>query len=149
MDEETDIHRLADALNANGRDLEAELEWLAQLLERRLALYFAEASTSPLLPASETPPPLDASQSPYARFVRQHRLTPAERAVLLLALAPHLRPQLLDVLCTRNETTQRGFAEFGGVQGVSHGGFLPTGESAVFLLAGYGRWHHATVVDVQ
>jgi hypothetical protein len=137
VDEETDIHRLADALNANGRDLEAELEWLAQLLERRLALYFADASTSPPLPAPDTPPPsLAASRSPYARIVLQHRLTSSERAVLLLALAPYLRPQLLDVLCTRNATTQRGFAEFGGVPGTAQNAFLPTGETAVFLLAG-------------
>ncbi len=137
MDEETNNYRLADALNDNGRDLEAELEWLAQLLERRLALYFAENSTSPPLPGPELlPPALDGSQSPYARFVLQHRLTPAERAVLLLALAPHLRPQLLDILCTRNEATQRGFVEFGGLQGVVQGAFLPTGETAVFLLAG-------------
>jgi hypothetical protein len=137
MDDKTDLHRLADALNANGRDLEGELEWLAQLLERRLALYFAKSSTSPSLPGPETQPPeLDASQSAYARFVVQHGLTPAERAVLLVALAPHLRPQLLDILCTRNEVTQRGFVEFGGLQGTAQSAFLPTGETAVFLLAG-------------
>ena len=137
MDDQTDLHRLADALKANGRDLEAELEWLAQLLQRRLAVYFAEPSKSPSLPAPDTPPPaLDGSRSPYARFIQQHELTPPERALLLLALAPHLRPQLLDVLWTRNETTQRGFSEFGGMQGVAQGAFLPTGETAAFLLAG-------------
>jgi ATPase family associated with various cellular activities (AAA) len=137
MDDQTDNHRLADALTANGRDLEAELEWLAQLLQRRLAFYFAEPSTSPALPAPDTPPPpLDGSHSPYARFVLHHHLAPPERAVLLLALAPHLRPQLLDVLWTRNETTQHGFSEFGGLQGAAQGAFLPTGETAAFLLAG-------------
>jgi ATPase family protein associated with various cellular activities (AAA) len=137
MDDQTDLHRLADALKANGRDLEAELEWLAQLLQRRLAVYFAEPSKSPTLPSPDTPPPpLDGSRSPYARFIQQHELTPSERALLLLALAPHLRPQLLDVLWTRNETTQRGFSEFGGMQGIAQGAFLPTGETAAFLLAG-------------
>jgi len=56
--------------------------------------------------------------------------------VILLALIPHVRPQLLDVLWTKNEDTQRGFTEFGGVHGVTHGGFIPTGETAMFLLAG-------------
>jgi ATPase family associated with various cellular activities (AAA) len=56
--------------------------------------------------------------------------------VLLLALAPHLRPQLLDVLWVRDESTQRGFSEFGGVQGPTQAAFLPTGETAAFLLAG-------------
>jgi hypothetical protein len=129
--------RFGDALIANGRNLEADLEWLAQLLERRLALYFAADSSSPSLPAEDTPPPaLTAESSSYARFIVQHRLTPPERAVLLLALAPHLRPQLLDVLWTRNEATQRSFAEFGGVLNTGQAAFLPTGETAVFLLAG-------------
>ena len=137
MDDQTDVHRLADALNANGRDLHAELEWLAELLQRRLSLYFADPSNSPPLPSAEIPPPaLEGSHSPYAGFIVQHHLTAAERAILTLALAPHLRPQLLDVLWTRNETTQRGFSEFGGLQGIAQGAFLPTGETAVFLLAG-------------
>lgn len=137
MDETTDHHRLAHALRANGRDLDAELQWLESLLHRRLAAYFADPSSSPRLPDAASPPPdLSASDSPYARCVTERRLVPAERAVLLLALAPHLRPQLLDVLWVRNETTQRGFSEFGGLQGSVQGAFLPTGETAVFLLAG-------------
>ena len=30
----------------------------------------------------------------------------------------------------------RGFTEFGGLLGVTHGGFMPTGETAAFILAG-------------
>ncbi|MGE4561073.1 MAG: ATP-binding protein, partial [Desulfobulbus sp.] len=56
--------------------------------------------------------------------------------VLILALIPHIRPQALDTLFLRNTTLDRGFAEFGGWKGVSHGGFLPTGETATFILAG-------------
>ena len=68
MDDQTDLHRLADALIANGRDLEAELEWLAQLLQRRLVEYFAEPSKSPALPGPDTPPPAldDAGDSESA-----------------------------------------------------------------------------------
>ena len=53
---------------------------------------------------------------------------------LRLALAPLLRPQLLDVLWSRNDTTQRPFTEFGGVG--SSTSFQPSGETACFLLAG-------------
>jgi hypothetical protein len=57
--------------------------------------------------------------------------------VILLALIPHVRPQLLDVLLVRSELTGRGCTELGGVQAAGgHGGFLPTGETAAFLLAG-------------
>jgi hypothetical protein len=137
MDAHADVHRLADALTANGRDLEAELAWLGELLQRRLSAYFAEPSASPpLADLGPAPPGLDRDGSPYAHFVLHHQLSTAERAVLLLALAPHLRPQLLDVLWVRDESTQRGFSEFGGVQGPAQGAFLPTGETAAFLLAG-------------
>jgi hypothetical protein len=137
MDDASDFRRLAESLSATGRDLEADFEWLAQLLERRLSLYCADKSQSPELPSTTLlPPALSRTASPYARFLLEHELAPAERAILLLALAPHLRPQLLDVLWLRNATTQRAFTEFGGVQGVAQSAFLPTGETAVFLLAG-------------
>ncbi len=54
-----------------------------------------------------------------------------------VALAPLLRPQLLDVPWTRNEATQRAFTEFGGLQ-APHRPFVPTAETACFMLAGDG-----------
>ncbi|NQD38306.1 ATP-binding protein [Permianibacter sp. IMCC34836] len=119
----------------NARDLERELNWFAAILEARLQHYFdPEQLDDPLtvLPA----PDLSASTSPYADFLRANPLPLADRLILLLALVPTLRPQLLDVLYSKNEASQRGFSEFGGVQGNAHGGFVPTGETALFLLAG-------------
>ena len=43
---------------------------------------------------------------------------------------------MLDVFFTQNKETQRGFAEFGGLQGKAHSGFLPTVETVLFVLAG-------------
>ena len=43
----------------------------------------------------------------YLRFVCEHRVPPSARLVILLALIPHVRPQLLDVLWSRNDATQR------------------------------------------
>ena len=123
-------------LNATARDLAADLHWLAAVLQRRLDAYFADPSCSPPLPGELAPPDLAASDSPYAQLLRQRALPPAQRLLLLLALAPQLRPQLLDVLWARNGATQRGFSEFGGLQGAASGHFIPTGETAAFLLAG-------------
>jgi hypothetical protein len=126
---------MADVLTANARDLDADLRWLADVLDARLSAYFRADLSAPD-PLSIAPPDLGASNSPYARFVREAALPSRVRLILLLALAPHVRPQLLDVLYTRNETTGRGFSEFGGVASAQHGGFLPTGQTAAFLLAG-------------
>lgn len=71
-----------------------------------------------------------------AALIREAGLDRDERLILALALAPHLRPQLLDLLFVRNRNLDRGFSEFGGWKGRAHGGFLPTVETAAFLVAG-------------
>jgi hypothetical protein len=115
--------------------LEEELEWLAQVIEQRLAHYFhATAPSSPELPGGLSPPVLTSGGS-YACAVKHHRLDPTERLLMAMALAPHLRPQLLDVLATPNLSTQRPFTEFGALIGPG-GALLPTAQTACFLLAG-------------
>ncbi len=121
------------ALNANARELEQELEWFVRILNARLTSHF-QTDGPPARPQDIAPPP--PGDTVYGRFVAEHRLSAKERLVLILALIPHLRPQLLDVLWTRNKETERGFTEFGGVQTAAHCGFIPTGETAMFILAG-------------
>lgn len=58
-----------------------------------------------------------------------------EIIVLLLALMPHLNPQTLDLFFILNKNLDRPYTEFGGWKGSSHKGFLPTGETAAFLLS--------------
>ncbi|MFC4673823.1 ATP-binding protein [Dysgonomonas termitidis] len=58
-----------------------------------------------------------------------------EQAVLLLALMPHISPQTLDPLFLQNKKLDRPYTEFGGWRGTSHQGFLPTGETAAFILS--------------
>jgi hypothetical protein len=117
--------------------LQAELAWLDTVLQARLAHYFGQAGTD-LAPALPAPPALQgaAAASGWAALVREHALGPDERLVLALALAPLLRPQLLDLLFVRHKNLERGFTEFGGCKGRTHGGFLPTLETAAFVLAG-------------
>jgi AAA+ superfamily predicted ATPase len=64
---------------------------------------------------------------------------PDQRLLLLLALAPHLAPELLDPFLIDNQATGRRFTEFGGLVGSSYSGLLPTVETALFLLAGRNR----------
>ncbi|XXS75695.1 ATP-binding protein [Sorangium sp. So ce131] len=123
-------------LRENARDLERELDWLARVLDARLKSYFGREAPRPGGLELPPPPHLADSRSPWAEFLREHDVQPAIRLILVLALVPHVRPQLLDVLWIRNEATQRGFTELGGVQSAAHGGFVPTGETAAFLLAG-------------
>jgi hypothetical protein len=135
MDEKSDLYGMANALTDNARALERDLEWFAEVLDARLKSYFGSNGARSSVLEIE-PPDLSRSDSYYARFVRHYELLAAERLLVLLALIPHVRPQVLDVLWSKNEATGRGFTEFGGLHSATHGGFLPTGETAAFLLAG-------------
>lgn len=124
-----------DAARLNARALERELAWFERVLETRIALYFGHECK--IRDIAEHPPPdLSGDPSLFAGAVRELGLDARERLVLVLALAPHIRPQVLDTFFVQNKNFARGFTEFGGVSGTRHGGFLPTGETAAFLVAG-------------
>ena len=63
-------------------------------------------------------------------------LTLEEKIVLLVAVAPHIQPGYFEQIIA--ETLPQGgeFPEFGGVKGQQHRAMLPTGETALFVLAG-------------
>jgi hypothetical protein len=119
----------------NGLCLDRELDWLARLLETRIKLYFAQDSKYSDL-EKIVPPAYSGCAGAYGRFVEDLALGFTERAILALALTPHVRPHLLDLFFTQNESNGRFFTEFGGRNGHPHQPFLPTGETALFLLAG-------------
>ncbi|MCP4983815.1 MAG: ATP-binding protein [Gammaproteobacteria bacterium] len=119
----------------NASTLELEIDWFNRVLEAVVQLYF-EQEGGPEDIRQITPPDLGPDDSEYARLVRQHAMDFDERIVLVLAMIPHVRPQMLDLLFIRNKNLDRGYTEFGGWQGKYHGGFLPTGETAAFFLAG-------------
>ncbi|HET6255440.1 MAG TPA: ATP-binding protein [Puia sp.] len=124
-----------DISTCHAETIGRELAWFEEVLDTRMKLYFNQECGYPAI-GEVTPPEHARGNGYYADFIRTYRCTPAERLVLMLALAPHVRPQLLDVFCIKNATYDKSFCEFGGLKGVTHGGFLPTGETAVFLLAG-------------
>jgi hypothetical protein len=63
-------------------------------------------------------------------------LSDEEYLLILLALAPHVQPQFLDQIIQENLPQPGDFPQIGGVRGKHFRGFLPTGETALFLLAG-------------
>lgn len=123
-----------DAIKKNAACLYAEMQWLALVIDTRMKIYWGQDCLYGDI-EEVAAPVLDGDDSPYAAFVRHRALSMSERLILLLALAPHIQPHLLDVFFTKNATYDRGFTEFGGIKGQHHGGFIPTGETAAFILA--------------
>ena len=126
---------MSDKKLLNSDCLEMELNWFQELLMIRGKITFEQTHHESALEEIILPDFSDADCN-YAQVVNAHRMGMEERLVLVLALLPHIKPHLLDILYIKNQTYDSPFTEFGGIKGENHRGFLPTGETAVFLLAG-------------
>lgn len=76
------------------------------------------------------------AETSLAQFIRQHQLQPIEQLTLLIALAPHLQPDCFDQWITAQLPQPGDYPQIGGWRGKSHRGFLPTGETVLFILGG-------------
>jgi hypothetical protein len=122
-------------LTTNAAVLDAELNWFFKVLDTRIKLQFGhECDYGSIFEV--TPPVLNGDESTYGYFVNHYKLSFAERVIFVLSLVPHIRPQLLDVFFTKNASNNRDFTEFGGRNGHSFPGFLPTGETGLYILSG-------------
>jgi hypothetical protein len=123
------------ACSNSAATLESELAWLSAVIDASIRLYFGQNCEHSDVREIEPAEPSEESCA-YAELLRRHAMSFDERLVLILALVPHVRPQLLDPFLMKNSNFGRGFTEFGGVLAGTHGGFWPTAETAAFILAG-------------
>ena len=124
--------------------MHAEAAWFERALAGRMTAH-AEGAEYDETKMLHHAPPLPPPGVAYGDLVREAELGHAERLVLMLALLPHIRPEALDPLLIRSDVLQRRFTEFGGLAGGEHAGFVPTQQTALFLLAGSdlaARLHH-------
>lgn len=105
--------------------------WFNQILTVAIQHYFQQESEYSLL--EQLSPP---SNGWMEIVTSTQKITFQERIVVMLALMPHVCPQILDIFFVQNKNFDRQYTEFGGWKGLSHGGFLPTGETAAFIIAG-------------
>jgi hypothetical protein len=80
--------------------------------------------------------PIAAGDDPYSRFVREQRLDDESQLLLLLALVPWVGTDPIDRTVQAVLPAAGDYPLLGGVRGRQHRGVLPTGETALFLLAG-------------
>jgi len=123
------------ALIYNAKAITNDLKWLGQVIDVRFRLYFEHECD--FATVRDVPMPLfNAGTCPYTAFIQEHELGFAERIYLLMALAPYIQPQLLDMFFVKNKAYDRAFSEFGGVRNNQTNGFIPTAETVLFVLAG-------------
>lgn len=126
------------SLDQNARLIEQDLLWLQAIITQRIKNLINR--DIPEQPIELTPPALDLSEAGvfYADFLQKSDLSPEERLVLVLALAPEVQPELLDSLLNRHDGIERAYTEVGGIGSRGFNGFIPTLKTALFLLGGPG-----------
>lgn len=68
-----------------------------------------------------------------------------QKLVVLLAVIPHIQPGFFEGIIAQTLPQGGEFVEFGGVKGTQHRGMLPTGETALFAVAGTAVAQRLTV----
>jgi DNA polymerase III delta prime subunit len=123
--------------SSNLQTLETALAYLAEVIHWRISTYFGE-TTQPQ--TAKPSPPADwlTVDTTFSRFIHQHQLDIVEQLTLLIALAPHLQPDFFDRTITSQLPQAGDYPQIGGWRGKSHRGFLPTGETVLFMLGGNG-----------
>lgn len=117
--------------NTSLTTLNREMDWLKAVITQCLSTYFLQDGHENHWTAIPLPD-LREINCPYADIVKKLALNSYSRLALALCIAPHLCPEALDIFFAKNQTSDRGFTEFGGI--TEHCGFLPTGQTLCFLM---------------
>lgn len=106
------------------------IEYIKKVVAFRLAIVSGNEEVSAF-------PEIDFSHydTEFATFVAKNKLKTHEIIILLLALLPHVCPGFLVNILSEYFPNGSDFPEFGGVKGTQYRGIIPTGETALFIIA--------------
>jgi AAA+ superfamily predicted ATPase len=108
-----------------------ELIYIENLIEYRLNIYFKGISTvaKPIFS-------IDNWYLPLKNFVIENNLSQHEATLLLIGLIPHIEPDFFEREIEIRLPKDNGCSKIGGFRSQNSRTFLPTGETALFLIAG-------------
>ncbi|MCB0840790.1 MAG: ATP-binding protein [Bacteroidetes bacterium] len=112
--------------------LEEALNYLSDVIKQRLEHFFSgkKGQLSFQKPAKKGKP------SHLELFAQKFGLNEEEFLIVLIALAPHIQSDFFDRVIQKHLPEAGDFPQIGGIRGEKYRGFLPTGETALFLLGG-------------
>jgi hypothetical protein len=122
----------------NAQIINQEFNWLQTIIESRITNFINR--DDPNFTAWDANPPapdISSLSTNYTSFIRKNALTPDQRKIVQLALAPEVRPELLDRFLIRSPIYDKTYTEFGGIGTRSFNGFIPTIKTALFVLGGH------------
>lgn len=109
-----------------------EMDSLDDIIFRRVKSYFDMDKSKFEFNLND----LNEYNNSYATFIKRFNLSDKERVVLLLALAREIYPKVLDPFLTKNKLYDTYYTEFGGTTNSINNSFIPTAQTALFLLYG-------------
>lgn len=110
--------------------LPQELLFIRQLVQYRIGLLKGVQMDEPIFPQT------DLWQLNLIGLAQRYRLSAEEIILLWIALMPHVKSDLYDDAIQDILKEATDLPAMGGVRGKNFRGFIPTGETALFLLAG-------------
>ena len=128
MDNDDNFHEITDIKEGSYQpDIHPEFQYLEELIAFRLGNW-----NYPVFPGIET------WNLPLRNFIIDSGMADNHDTItlLLIALAPHAVPEMFDRAIQEKLKTSGDFPEIGGVRGKNFRGFLPTGQTAVYLIGG-------------
>jgi hypothetical protein len=114
---------------------EKELKWLTDTIEWQIKSHFHDAKTE-IKSRPGSRPRAPETIFPEVAMFKKLNLTEDDYLIITLALCPHINATLMDDTIHKNLKNSGEFPQLGGVRGKSFRGFIPTGETAMFILAG-------------
>lgn len=127
---------LDSAVSANEQYLQYSLLQFEKFIENNLRQYLVDSGAGLWKSSSLLFPRQLLDEAPYSCYVREHELDEESQSLLLLALIPWIRPDFFDRILQAVLPGGGDHPQLGGVRGRQHRGFLPTGDTALFLFAG-------------
>jgi AAA+ superfamily predicted ATPase len=118
-------------MNPNISNLESAIEWLKNIIVGCLRIYSGNADEIKVDALN-----LLTDESCFMQFVDKFKPSREELLIIMISIVPHLHPDFYNRIISTFLPNGGDFPEFGGVRGNSHRGILPTGETALFILAG-------------
>jgi len=118
-------------MKSENQNLLNAIEWLQRVVIARLEFHCGlhESINVPELRLVD-------EDSELTRFIVHNQPTYEELLVLLLTLIPHIQPNFLSSIIANIRPEGGDLVDLGGIRGTNHRGLLPTGETALYLLAG-------------
>lgn len=115
--------------------LQTALNYLSEVIRWRMESYFHQDG-QPQKPMPNPPEQWLTIQGPLTQFIRKYQLDTAAQLTLLIALAPHLQPDFFERAIVSGLPQAGDYPQIGGWRGKYYRGFLPTGETVLFILGG-------------